>query len=125
MKKILLLGLILISLHSINAQVSIKVIDAGNDIVLENVELVRKNKRGKILEKKFTNNQGIVTFKKNSGLVVMTEKSKKYRHFPIDLWRRDKNKTLIYYAYPTKFLEYSLSNSSQDKKSNIDHTQRE
>ena len=120
MKKILLLGFMLTMYCFINAQVSIKVIDAGSDLGLENIELVRKDKRGKIVETKFTNSQGIATFKDNSGLIVMTEKMKKYRHFPIELWRSDKNNTLTYYVYPSEFLESSFRYSSKKKKSNTD-----
>lgn len=97
-------------------QVRIKVVDAGTNLGMEDVEVIRKGKRGKIKERKLTNSDGIVEFKKNSGLVTISKKTKEYSHFPFELLRKDKHEELVYFMYPSGFLPES-ENKKNNKKS--------
>lgn len=108
MKRILfLLILSVLATYPSLAQVSIRVIDAETNNPVENMEVIRKNNKGNIIEQKTTNSDGVVDFEDHSGLVVIPEKLNGYLHFPIELWKKDKGNELIYFLYPKSFLSNS------------------
>ena len=103
MKSVVFLVFILFHLCLIG-QVRIKVVDAGTNLGMEHIEVLRKDIKGKIIEKKVTNNYGVVEFEKNSGRVVVSLVTNEYSHFPFDLEKSDKHQELIYFMYPSDFL---------------------
>lgn len=113
MKAFFTLMVLLFSSTLVLTQVTLAFIDARTNEPFRNIEVIRQNMNSELLETQRTNEEGKATFSDTKGYIVIPEKIEGYKHFPVELFKEDHNKKLIYYVYPTEFLATSPRYTSQ------------
>jgi TonB family protein len=116
--------IVFIFVQDVFGQVWIRVIDAETDLPVEQIDLIRTNKKGKILEQHTTDKNGVVYFSDHNGEILVQTKVHRYIHFPIELFKNDKNEELIYFLYPTSFLDGSPKYDSKLNNPNQESNQK-